>query len=79
MREILTNRIYRHFKGREYKILLLAQHTETGEQCVVYQALYDDFAYYVRPYAMFASEVDRSKYPDVEQCYRFELVDATND
>lgn len=78
MREILTNRIYRHFKGREYKVLLLAQHTETGEQCVVYQALYDDFAYYVRPYAMFASAVDRAKYPDVEQNYRFELVDETN-
>ena len=69
MRKILAGRVYRHFKGKDYKVLVVAQHTETGEQCVVYQALYDDFAYYVRPYAMFASEVDREKYPEVEQQY----------
>lgn len=47
MRKILAGRVYRHFKGKDYKVLVVAQHTETGEQCVVYQALYDDFAYYV--------------------------------
>ncbi len=75
MREILVGRKYRHFKGNDYKVLALAEHTETGEECVVYQALYGEDKIYVRPLDMFASEVDRDKYPDVSQKHRFELAD----
>ncbi|WP_337415656.1 DUF1653 domain-containing protein [Anaerotignum faecicola] len=75
MREILVGRKYRHFKGNDYKVLALAEHTETGEECVVYQALYGEGEIYVRPLDMFASEVDRDKYPDVSKKYRFELAD----
>ena len=73
MREITTG-IYRHFKGKMYYVVCIATHTETNEQMVVYQALYGSHEYFVRPYEMFASEVDREKSPDAMQKYRFEKI-----
>ncbi|MBD5485496.1 MAG: DUF1653 domain-containing protein [Lachnospiraceae bacterium] len=66
--------MYSHFKGNIYQIRCLAKHSETGEMMVVYQAMYDTFQIYVRPLDMFMEEVDRAKYPDVKQRYRFELL-----
>lgn len=71
--KVIENRIYRHFKGNN--VLCVAMHTETQEKMVVYQALYGDYKYFVRPYEMFVSKVDHDKYPDVKQEYRFELIE----
>lgn len=66
--------VYRHFKGNMYQILTIATDSETGKECVVYQALYGDYRVYVRELAMFLSETDREKYPQELQQFRFEKV-----
>lgn len=57
-----------------YQIVGIAIHSEDRSRMMVYRALYDEFGLYVRPYDMFMSEVDREKYPDIKQKYRFEKV-----
>ncbi|WAW15742.1 DUF1653 domain-containing protein [Peptostreptococcus equinus] len=75
MREIIKGQYYRHFKKKYYKIICIAKHTESNEKLVIYQALYGNNTISARPFDMFVSKVDRNKYPDVEQEYRFEKVE----
>ena len=48
---------YRHFKGKEYRLLCVASHSETREPMVVYQALYGEGGVWVRPAAMWDETV----------------------
>ena len=66
--------IVRHFKGNEYEILHIARDSETQQEMVVYRALYGEGGVWVRPREMFESKIDREKYPDVKQEYRFEKI-----
>ena len=73
--ELKINGVYKHFKGDYYLVQDVATHSETKEKYVVYRGLYGDNELYIRPYDMFLSQVDKVKYPDVKQEYRFELQD----
>ena len=75
VREIKAGEYYRDFKGGLYHVTGMAKDADTERLVVVYQALYGDEELWVRDYEEFAGEVDRKKYPDVEQRYRFEKVE----
>lgn len=72
-REVEINGTYRHFKGGLYKVICIALHTETNETLVVYKNIKSGVIY-TRNMQMFLSKVDKEKYPDCTQEYRFELI-----
>ena len=80
-RRFSADTVVRHFKRQYadpgstdylYRIIAEAEHTETGELLVVYQALYGDRRVFARPASMFYEKTDTGKYPDARQAYRFE-------
>lgn len=73
--ELKIKGIYKHFKGDYYIVEDIAIHSETKEKYVVYRGLYGNNELYIRPYDMFLSKVDKEKYPDIKQEYRFQLQD----
>lgn len=79
MKELKIKGIYKHFKGDYYLVEDVAIHSETKEKYVLYRPLYGDInMLYIRPYDMFLSEVDREKYPNVKQQYRFQLQEISS-
>lgn len=80
IREIKIGKVYKHFKGKLYKVRDIVNNAEVEkgeipEKIVVYTALYGEYLEWARPLKIFASEVDRKKYPNVTQKYRFEEVE----
>jgi hypothetical protein len=64
---------YKHYKGKEYRVIGLAKHSETLEELVIYEALYDnpESKLWVRPKKMFLEEVE----VDGQKIPRFEYLD----
>ena len=75
-RNLKINGVYRHFKGKKYRVEGVAKYSEDLSDCVIYRQMYGDGGLYVRPLDMFMSEVDHEKYPDVQQKWRFEEVEV---
>lgn len=63
--------VFKHFKGSYHKIITIAKNSETLEDMVIYT---HDNNIWARPIDMFFSKVDKDKYQDVEQVYRFEKL-----
>jgi len=67
-------------RGTKYLYIIkdIAKHTETGEMLVIYEALYPDengvVMTWARPHDEFVGEVDKTKYPNIKQHYRFEKI-----
>lgn len=78
MRDIQLGRIYRHFKGDYYLAESVARSSEDGEVYVIYRKLYGDGSLWIRPLKAFLSKVDRGKYPEATQEYRFQLVEVAS-
>jgi hypothetical protein len=75
MIDIVEPGYYRHFKGNLYRVLMTAKHTETEESMVIYQAMYGHRQIWCRPYSDFVAKVDKTKYPNSSQTYRFEKIE----
>lgn len=71
MRTIEKGKKYRHFKGDAVTIICIAKDSETLKEKVVYE---HNNEIWVRDKEMFLSKVDKEKYPNITQTYRFEEI-----
>lgn len=75
--------IVSHFKRTEskgdnnylYRVIGIGKNSETLEEQVVYQALYGTNDIWIRPKNEFCEPVDKQKYPDVKQEFKFECYE----
>ena len=73
--------LVRHFKSElvedenryKYLVIEFAEHVDSGDKLVIYKSLYNGKVY-ARLFEEFMSEVDRDKYPEIKQKYRFEKI-----
>ena len=72
--EVMEGKKYKHFKGHIYKVLKIAKDSEDLKPLVVYENVQNGEVW-VRPLSEFVSLVDKNKYPEACQEYRFTLVD----
>ena len=72
-RKIKIGGLYKHFKGHVYEVIGIARDTETLKDMVVYKNV-DTGELWIRGVDEFLSLVDKVKYPNVLQEYRFELL-----
>ena len=74
-----VNHIFRHYKGKHYKVLHIGLHTETKESMVVYEQLYTNqypkHTVWIRPYDMFFDHVVMNDH----KVLRFVLCPTVND
>lgn len=64
MNELVVGGIYSHYKNKRYKVLGVARHSETLEELVLYEALYENDLgkIWVRPRQMFLEDVSVGDY-----------------
>ena len=60
--EIVELAVYQHYKGNQYRVICIAEHSETGDQLVVYRALYPPYKTYARPIQMFKEQIEDINY-----------------
>ena len=77
-RRFFVGSIVKHFKGKIYRIEDFARHTEDGDMLVIYRQMFPPYMLMARPEPIFCSRVDREKYPDAEQEFRFEKLTETD-
>lgn len=73
MQELIIGGIYKHFKGHIYKVLCVGKDADNLTEKVVYQNTENESDIWIRDKEEFLSLVDKHKYPNIKQKYRFEL------
>lgn len=76
MRDIVVGKTYRHFSGNYYRVICIARDSLSQDikEVVVYEALGNKHTIWTRPLDLFNEKVDKEKYPDVMQIYKFEPI-----